>query len=303
MASSTTMSATALAAALGSSPSQPLTRAGECPHMEGSFDKAPAETLDTEDANGKKLTIANPEYESWIARDQQVLRWLLNALSPDVLAHVIGLETSAEVWASLNSHVAAKSKTRIQQLRSALNDTRKSDLSADKYFAKMKSIASELAAAGNTKARILGLSLRLTLLAGILVPAKMIVVLAMMIVLAKMTVAATIDLAKISAGTEMTALGVMMMSAPGAMMMSVPGAMIMIGVVMVVGSVTAGLPTMWTPLVRFAPFMDILPVTAGGAMEMIVMATVDKKGPILPPMVLIQIGTMILGLLITSLES
>jgi hypothetical protein len=58
------------------------------------------------------------------------------------------LETSAEVWASLDSHVAAKSKTRIQQLRSALNDTRKSDLSADKYFAKMKSIASELAAVG-----------------------------------------------------------------------------------------------------------------------------------------------------------
>jgi hypothetical protein len=163
MASSTAMSDTALAAALGSPPSQPLTwenaliwKALVIPALRGArvldlvegVDKAPAETLDAEDANGKKLTIANPEYESWIARDEQVLRWLLNALSPDVLAHVIGLETSAEVWASLNSHVAAKSKTRIQQLRSALNDTRKSDLSADKYFAKMKSIASELAAAG-----------------------------------------------------------------------------------------------------------------------------------------------------------
>jgi hypothetical protein len=65
-----------------------------------------------------------------------------------VLTHVVGLETSAEVWKALNDHVAAKSKTRIQQLCSALNDTRKNDLSADKYFAKMKSIASELASAG-----------------------------------------------------------------------------------------------------------------------------------------------------------
>jgi histone deacetylase 1/2 len=75
-------------------------------------------------------------------------RWLVNALSPDVLAHVVGLETSAKVWKALNDHVAAKSKTRIQQLRSALNDTRKNDLSAGKYFAKMKSIVSELASAG-----------------------------------------------------------------------------------------------------------------------------------------------------------
>jgi hypothetical protein len=36
----------------------------------------------------------------------------------------------------------------VQQLRSALNDTRKNDLSSDKYFAKMKSIASKLTAAG-----------------------------------------------------------------------------------------------------------------------------------------------------------
>ncbi|KAK1626914.1 hypothetical protein QYE76_001229 [Lolium multiflorum] len=264
------MSATALAAALGSPPSQPLTRENALiwkalviPALRGArvldlvegVDKAPAETLDAEDANGKKLTIANPEYESWIARDQQVLRWLLNALSPDVLAHVIGLETSAKVWASLDSHVSAKSKTRIQQLRFALNDTRKSDLSADKYFAKMKSIASELAAAGKTKARTLALSLRPTLLAGTLVLAKMIVVLAMMIVLlarkivlATMIAAAKIALAKISAGTEMSTLGAMMMSAPGAMTMSVPDAMMMTAVVMVVGGVTASLHPMWTPL-------------------------------------------------------
>jgi hypothetical protein len=106
------------------------------------------EKLETEDINKKKVTIENPEYASWIARDQQVLRWLLNALSPDVLVHVIWLETSAEVWATLNVHVSTASKSRAQRLRGALNDTKENDLTVEKYFTKMKTLASELAAAG-----------------------------------------------------------------------------------------------------------------------------------------------------------
>jgi hypothetical protein len=163
MATSSSMSATALAAALGTPPSQPLTRenalvwkalvihamrgARVLDLVEGK-DKAPDEFVSTEDANNKPITIINPDYEAWISRDQQVLRWLLNALSPDVLAHVVGLDSSAAAWAALNTHVSGQSKTRIQQLRSALNDTRKGDMSAEKYVAKMKCIAAELATVG-----------------------------------------------------------------------------------------------------------------------------------------------------------
>ncbi|KAK1644724.1 hypothetical protein QYE76_062529 [Lolium multiflorum] len=161
MASSS--SATALAAALGAPPTQLLTRdnaliwkALVVPALRGACvldlvegeDKAPDKVLETEDSNGKKVTIQNPNYASWIARDQQVLRWLLNALSPDVLTHVIGLETSAEVWEALNSHVSASSKSRVQHLRTALVETKKNTMSVEKYFSKMKTIAQELAAAG-----------------------------------------------------------------------------------------------------------------------------------------------------------
>ncbi|KAK1697167.1 hypothetical protein QYE76_013864 [Lolium multiflorum] len=160
---SSSASSTVLAAALGAPPAQLLTRdnalvwkalvvpalrgARVLDLMEGS-EKAPVEKLETEDVNNKKVTIENHEYASWIARDQQVPRWLLNALSPDVLVHVIGLETSAEVWAALNAHVSTASKSRAQRLRGALNDTKKNDLTAEKYFAKVKTLASELAAAG-----------------------------------------------------------------------------------------------------------------------------------------------------------
>nr|XP_051218595.1 uncharacterized protein LOC127335897 [Lolium perenne] len=160
---SSSASATVLAAALGAPPAQLLTRdnalvwkalvvpafrgARVLDLMEGS-EKAPVEKLETEDVNNKKLTMESHEYASWIARDQQVPHWLLNALSPDVLVHVIGLETSAEVWAALIAHVSTASKSRAQRLRGALNDTKKNDLTAEKYFAKVKTLASELAAAG-----------------------------------------------------------------------------------------------------------------------------------------------------------
>ena len=161
MASSS--SATTLAAALGSPPTQLLTRenflvwkALVVPALRGARvlalvegkESAPEEFLEAEDANKKKITIENPDYVAWIARDQQVLRFVLNSLSPDVLAHVIGLESSAEVWAAINALVSSKSRSRIQQIRSALNDMKKNDMSAANYFAKMKNLASELAAAG-----------------------------------------------------------------------------------------------------------------------------------------------------------
>jgi hypothetical protein len=139
MATFSSMSTTALAATLGTPPSQPLTRENALvwkalviPALRGARvldlvegkDKAPDEFVSTEDAKNKKVVIVNPDYEAWISRDQQVLRWLINALSPDVLAHVVGLDSSAAFWAALNAHVLGQSKTRVQQLRSDLNNTR-----------------------------------------------------------------------------------------------------------------------------------------------------------------------------------
>jgi hypothetical protein len=111
-------------------------------------DKAPVKTLETEDDNNKAVTMTNLACMTWIARDQQVPRWLVNALSPDVLAHVVGLESSIEVWAAINAHISVSSKSQIQHLRTALVETKKNDMSADKYFSKMKGIAQELATVG-----------------------------------------------------------------------------------------------------------------------------------------------------------
>jgi hypothetical protein len=94
------MSSSALAAALGAPPAQQLTRnnfllwkalvlpafrgANVMQLLDGS-DKAPAKTIEVEDSEKNKAMVSNPTYIDWMAKDQQVLQFLLNTLSPDVL--------------------------------------------------------------------------------------------------------------------------------------------------------------------------------------------------------------------------
>src|SRR3954454_10381649 len=118
----------ALAAALGAPPAQLLTRdnalvwkALVIPALRGARvlklvegeEEAPNETVSAQ-RDGKAVQVENPEYDTWITRDQQVLRYLLSCLSPDMLSHVIGLETSAEVWETINSLTTSQSKARAQ---------------------------------------------------------------------------------------------------------------------------------------------------------------------------------------------
>uniref|UniRef100_A0ACD5TCP1 Uncharacterized protein n=1 Tax=Avena sativa TaxID=4498 RepID=A0ACD5TCP1_AVESA len=160
---SSSSSTTTLSAALGSPPSQKLTRANFLywktlvyPPLRGAqalglldgTDAAPAKTLEAEDDNQKKITIPNPAYAAWLSRDQTVLGFLVNSLSPEIISHVVGLETSAAVWSVIIATCSSHSRTKINHLRGALNNTKKNELTAAQFFATMKGFASELAAAG-----------------------------------------------------------------------------------------------------------------------------------------------------------
>jgi hypothetical protein len=157
------MSSSALAAALGAPPAQQLTRsnfllwkalvlpafrgANVMSHLDGS-DRAPAKTVEVEDSEKNKTQVPNPAYIDWMARDQQVLRFLLNTLSPDVLSHLLEVTSTAEAWTAINAMFKTASRTKVQHLRGELNDTKKLSMTADQYYTKMKSFASELSALG-----------------------------------------------------------------------------------------------------------------------------------------------------------
>jgi hypothetical protein len=109
MSSST--STAALVVVLGTPPAQHLTRSNfllwkalvfpafHGAHVMGlldSTDRALPKIVESEDADKKKILTPNPAYAAWMARDQQVLRFLLNSLSPDILSHVLGMDSSAD---------------------------------------------------------------------------------------------------------------------------------------------------------------------------------------------------------------
>uniref|UniRef100_A0ACD5XD94 Uncharacterized protein n=1 Tax=Avena sativa TaxID=4498 RepID=A0ACD5XD94_AVESA len=110
-------------------------------------DATPVKTLEVEDANKKKTIIPNPAYTTWLSQDQMVLGFLVNSLSPEMIPHVVGIDTAAEVWSILTGMFSSHSRTKINHLRGSLNNTKKLDMSATQFFAKMKSFGSELAAA------------------------------------------------------------------------------------------------------------------------------------------------------------
>jgi hypothetical protein len=117
--------------------------------LEGT-DRAPAKLISSKDANGKDISITNPAYATWMARDQAVVSYLLQSLSPELLPHVFGLETTEAVWNAITRMFSTASPAKVNALRGALNNTKKSSMTMAQFFAKMKGYASELVALGKT---------------------------------------------------------------------------------------------------------------------------------------------------------
>jgi hypothetical protein len=61
-------------------------------YLDGSFPK-PAKTLKVVKADNKKEVVPNLEYASWVAKDQQLLSYLLNSLTNYALAQVTSTKT------------------------------------------------------------------------------------------------------------------------------------------------------------------------------------------------------------------
>ncbi|XP_073351811.1 uncharacterized protein [Aegilops tauschii subsp. strangulata] len=115
--------------------------------LDGS-DVAPPKTAQIEQADKTTAIGPNPLYGPWLLKDQQVLSYLLNSLSQEILAQVIGKESTFDLWIALTTLFASQSQSRIKNLRIAIANTKKGNMSSNIFIAKMKSLGDELAAAG-----------------------------------------------------------------------------------------------------------------------------------------------------------
>ncbi|XP_071677134.1 uncharacterized protein [Lolium perenne] len=155
---------------LGSPPSDKLTRANYSgwraqvlPPIRGArlfglldgSDAAPPKTLEVSPADKTvddqtPKTVNNPAYDSWISRDQIVLGYLLQSIGPEVLPHVQRIETAAGVWQAVEEMFASACQTKVTNLRIALANTKKLQMSTDAFLTKIQTIVDELAAAGES---------------------------------------------------------------------------------------------------------------------------------------------------------
>jgi hypothetical protein len=139
----TSSSTSTLATTLGLPPSQKLTRenfwfwkALVMSSLRGAMvlglldgtDATPAPNIEAEDSDKKKVIIPNPCYAIWISRDQHVLNYIVNSLSPGILTHVLEKEITFEVWSTITSMFSSMYRSKVSHLRTTLNNTKKKEM-------------------------------------------------------------------------------------------------------------------------------------------------------------------------------
>ena len=110
--------------------------------------KALAPTISIEKAEKSKEDIVNPKYETWMAQDQQLLSYIINSLTKEVLASVITVTTIVEAWIALDTMYSVQSCARAPNLRMQLSMLKKGNMSIAAYYAKLKAYVDELATIG-----------------------------------------------------------------------------------------------------------------------------------------------------------
>ncbi|KAK1663765.1 hypothetical protein QYE76_051924 [Lolium multiflorum] len=119
-------------------------------YLDGST-KAPAEKIIVEKlVDGKTVhqEEENALYAAWIEKDQQVLAYLLNSISHEVLIQLTEHQTAHETWKAIQVMFASQSRARVQNLRQQLDELKKREMSAALYIGKLKAIVDQLAMAG-----------------------------------------------------------------------------------------------------------------------------------------------------------
>nr|CAB3465720.1 unnamed protein product [Digitaria exilis] len=102
-----------------------------------SFATVPAKQIVTQVAD-KTVKQPNPEYATWVAKDQQVLSYLLTSMTRDLMAQVASHKTAAAVWTA--------AEARLMNTLIALVTAQKGDSTMAEYLPKMRSLADDVAA-------------------------------------------------------------------------------------------------------------------------------------------------------------
>lgn len=92
--------------------------------------------------------VPNPDYEAWVAKDQQILNYLLSSISKEILVQVGTCSTTSQLWKVIQDMSASQSRRGIINTRMALAIVQKGSSTIAEFFSHMKSLANDMAAVG-----------------------------------------------------------------------------------------------------------------------------------------------------------
>ncbi|KAK6131035.1 hypothetical protein DH2020_035223 [Rehmannia glutinosa] len=92
--------------------------------------------------------IINPEYVNWIRQDQLIASWLLSSLSENLLADIVGLSTTREIWSCLETIFSSQTRAKNLHYREQLHSIRKGNQTMREFLSKIKGCVDALKATG-----------------------------------------------------------------------------------------------------------------------------------------------------------
>uniref|UniRef100_A0A2N9J051 Receptor ligand binding region domain-containing protein n=1 Tax=Fagus sylvatica TaxID=28930 RepID=A0A2N9J051_FAGSY len=112
-------------------------------HLDGSTPQ-PSQVLVSETG----IQQINPAFLIWQKRDKALLSLLYSTLSSPVLAMVVGLSTSQEVWDRLEERFTCTARANVLNLKLELQSIKKGNESMNSYLQRIKTVRDKLSAVG-----------------------------------------------------------------------------------------------------------------------------------------------------------
>ena len=91
---------------------------------------------------------ANPAFLMWKKRDKALLTLLYSTLSSPIIAMVVGLSTSLEVWNTLEERFTSTARINVLNLKMELQSIRKGNETITTYLLRVKTVRDKLSAVG-----------------------------------------------------------------------------------------------------------------------------------------------------------
>ncbi|KAI0513689.1 hypothetical protein KFK09_009719 [Dendrobium nobile] len=82
--------------------------------------------------------------------DQTLLAALCSTISPSIFPYVISLESTAEIWQSLESRFQSSNRSKVIELKNELHNVSLKMSTMTQYLSEIKSLVDQIAAAGST---------------------------------------------------------------------------------------------------------------------------------------------------------